>query len=242
MLWTPPMVDNDEVLDNPATDLERRKALLLELDQTNIRYGTYAQYCRRFFDWIETLHPPDKRVTVLEIGSGSGGLAREIVRGAQDRWDIEYSLMDQDADILTWAQSRLAKDDVECRVFASGTDHLAQFADRGFDVIISLHVIHHIHPLSSVQKMFHDAVRVARLGFFHVDFTRRWGNVTMAKVVNTLYGLSTDLKEDGVKSVRRAYTAREIARCLEPAPDGYEVRVRELFPFPHMVITGRERP
>ncbi len=239
MIWTPKQIDRNEVLDDPSIDIEVRKALMLELDQTNMKYGTYSQYCSRFFNWLDSLNTNNQKISVLEIGSGSGGLAREIFKAPQSKWKFEYSLMDMDPVILAWTQSRLKTQGVECKTYPSTEKHLAQFPDKSFDIIISLHVIHHIHPINIVQKMFQDTYRVARLGFFHADFERRLGNSTMAKVINTLSGLSEDLNLDGVKSVERAYTAGEIRECLKPAPGSYSSNVQVLFPFPHMIITGK---
>lgn len=238
MQWTPKQVNLEEVLDNPNIEIEVRKKLMLELDQTNIKYGTYAQYCRRFFNWLDSLNFKGDHLSILEIGSGSGGLAREILKSPDNHWKMDYSLMDQDPDILSWAQARLQDQQLGCKIFSSKERHLSQFSDKSFDVIISLHVIHHIHPLSTVQKMFQDSFRVAQLGFFHADFERRFGNVTMATVVNTLSGLSKDLNEDGVKSVKRSYTASEITESFKPQPTIYKTQVQRLFPFPHMIITG----
>lgn len=238
MLWTPDILNENEILDDPSVDIEVRKKLMLELDRTNLKYGTYAQFCRHFFVWLERLNLKNKNISILEIGSGSGGLAREILKNVNGPWNIGYSLMDLDSNILNWAQGRLQEQGLSCKTFLSTDEHLSQFLDDTFDIVISLHVIHHIHPVSQVRSMFQNVYRISRVGFFMADFERRFGNVVMAKVVNTLSGLSKELNSDGVKSVKRAYTSSEIEDCLKPTPKNFNVKVAPLFPFPHMIITG----
>lgn len=241
MFWTPKLVNDAEVLDDPSTDINTRKALLLELDRTNTKYGTYDQYCARFFKWIDQIKLKQDQLSILEIGSGSGGLARELFKKNNNRFSFDYSIMDQDPEILAWTQARLADQQVACSTFPSGNSHLGQFEDKSFDIVISLHVIHHIHPANAVQRMFQDTYRIARRGFFHADFERRLGNAAMAVLVNTISGLSKDLNSDGVKSVKRAYTSKEIKDSLMPVPEPYTAQVEALFPFPHMIISASTR-
>lgn len=238
-MFTPRQFNENEILDDPKVPLQLRQKLLLELDQTNIKYGTYQQFCGRFFKWLDSLELKTYELSILEIGSGSGGLAREILMRPQSRWKLKYSIMDQDPNILAWAQENLRKHNLSCEAFPSTDTHLKQFYNDSFDIVLSLHVIHHIHPSDVVQKMFQEVFRIARVGFFMADFERRLGNVVMTKVVNTLGGLSSELNSDGVKSVKRSYTKSEIASCLQPTPNDYLCSIDQLFPFPHMIIKGK---
>lgn len=241
MIFTPKLKDEVEVLDDPSIPLEKRKELLLELDRTNLKYGTYSQFCERFFDWLEIVAKNKDSISILEIGSGSGGLAREIMSHKRNTKKIDYSLMDLDPNILALAQGRLAEKNLSCKVYPSTEKHLGQFKEGSFDIIVSLHVVHHIHPESQVQSMFQDVYKTARLGFFIADFERRFGNVLMTHVVNTPGGLSKDLKSDGVKSVKRSYTANEMRECLKPIPPNYQAEVTPIYPFPHMIISGNTK-
>lgn len=235
---TPPLINEPEILDDPLIDLTFRKKILLELDNLNIKRKIYKNFCNRFFKWLNSLNMDEKKISILEFGSGSGGLAREIIKDKRNKWSIDYSMMDIDLDILKWSQESLRTQNIQCSIFPSKDQHLAQFREKQFHVVISLHVIHHIHPIDQVQLVFKDISKIAKYGFFMLDFERRIGNELLSKVANAITGLSPELNADGVRSVKRCYTANEVKKAMTPNMENFSLKVSKLYPAPYFEISG----
>ena len=235
--------DLQEMLDDPRVPVDTRKELLIELDNSNRRFGTYKTFVKRFEQFLKRSELGSSRgpYRILEIGSGSGDLVHHLSEWARVR-DItfEFHLMDMDPQILAWAQARLARKGVAAQVHVAGGQHLAQFENGEFDIIYSMHVLHHIQPYESLKSAMHDAVRVSRCGVFMVDFDRRFYGIPMARLWNRAHHIDKRIAKDGLISLRRAYSSREVrelCRAFEPA---CQVRIDLIWPEPYFVVMLRK--
>lgn len=238
----PKQINEQEILDLDSISLEQRKLLLLELDETNVRRGVYKNFIKEFkalmLDGLLLQHGASRKFRLLEIGSGNGGLAREILEMARGTIDIEYHMMDMNIDVLKWAQDRLRKNGHDVVIHPSTEVHLAQFKDEEFDIVISLHVLHHIHPLASLGAMFWQIQRMCALGFFMVDFERRYGNVLIGTLDNSFHRVIPSQRTDGIKSLRRAYSKDEIMFVFNQHAQRFTLLHRSLFIVPYQFIWG----
>lgn len=237
--------DLQEMLDDPAVPIGTRKELLIELDRSNRKFGTYESFVGRFQQFLEggafaRLPIPCR---ILEIGSGSGDLVRHISEWAQARGIVfEFHLMDIDPQILAWAQTRLAQRGISAHVHVAGDQHLAQFGNGEFDFIYSMHVLHHIQPYEQLKTAMHEATRVANRGVFMVDFDRRFYGVTMARLWNRAHRIDKRIAKDGVISLRRAYSNREVRDLCRGFEDTWQARIDVMWPEPYFVLMLQKQP
>jgi SAM-dependent methyltransferase len=172
---------------------------------------------------------------VLDVGAGSGGVARRIARrAAGDGFRATVVAMD-----LQWrhlASGRLRHASTSTLALPLAADAFAlPFADGSADWIVSTLFFHHFSPHEN-ERLLAEFGRVARRGFAILDLRRHLVPWIFVSLVGRVLFESQASKHDGPASVLQAYTpeeAREIARAAAP-----ESRVERVFPF-RMLITGR---
>ncbi len=86
--------------------------------------------------------------------------------------------------------------------------------------------------------MFQDISKIAKHGLFMLDFERRIGNEFLSKVANAITGLSPELNADGLRSVKRCYTANEIKKAMTSNMKNFSFKVSKLYPAPYFEISG----
>ncbi len=173
---------------------------------------------------------------ILEIGSGSGGLAREILKNLKDQYSIDYYLFDMDVEILNWAQQLCQEKGCNVFYIHADSDYLKKIKDNEFDVIISLHTIHHIHPSKEVELFFKEVARCSKHGFFIADFHRKFGNILILRLACFFINLSKDLIDDGVKSLNRSYLKSDLIRMSNIG--SFKVKTTSFFWNPYLIIEG----
>jgi SAM-dependent methyltransferase len=220
------MTDDDpyqEMLDDPSLPFDLRWALVSEIDRTNHDFGVYRKLLADWDTWMgaQTICRHD-RLSVLDVGSGSGGLTREILRWGRRRgMTLDMHLYESQGDVLR-ASVRQFADDAKPTPHLATDRHLEVFPDKAFDYVVSLHVIHHIRPFERAAHAMAQMLRIARRGVFVVDFEPKPWAVPFARMWNRLFGVSPDLSKDGIRSLRRAYPLGELVPALcraEPAGD-----------------------
>ena len=230
----PDQVNQQELLDDSSIDLETRKKLLLELDYSNTRLFVFPIVTYFLTRFISKTIKKKSALKILEIGSGSGGLASKILKKISNNYEVEYCLFDLDPDILAWAQENCKKQGYHVSIFQADSDYLKKVNDKEFDLIISLHAVHHIHPKSEVQDFFKEVARCSKHGYFIVDFQRRIGNELMLKIACLIISLSKDLIEDGIKSLKRSYLKSELIEFSKNK--NFQVRTSSFFWNPYVII------
>jgi ubiquinone/menaquinone biosynthesis C-methylase UbiE len=215
-------INNDpylEVLDDPSLPLIRRLDVLQKLDIVNAKYGVYKNFISGFAQLLNSSQGSVGNVSILEVGSGMGGVTREIAKwGQRNQTRFSFNLYDSQSDILEISQRYLETHNIEAQKILATPEHLSVFPDNSFDYVVSLHVIHHIQPIETAVRAINEMLRVARKGIYLVDFHRKFGTVGLFKVWNKFFGLSTDLSEDGIKSMKRAYDPKLLGRLMLGQP------------------------
>lgn len=246
MFSVPDLIDEKEALDDPNIPLEERKRLLSELDKSNLKLQIYRIVLNRFFAWLKCNFPKQKTFTVLEVGCGSGGLAREILmRAVREGVEINYHVLDILPDILEWASESLKSNNLSVTTHEAGDLHLRQFRDDQFDIVINLQMIHHLHPVQVVEDFFFQTRRIAKRGFWMADFERKRPNMIAHRIVEFVTAVDPVLSEDGAKSLRRSYTVPEILLAFA-AQDGtaranWSLDVHRFWWNPFFAFTGVRR-
>lgn len=203
-----------ELMDDPACDpaaLERSYALFPLVNA--VVSGRRAVYRR----WIRPRLRPDRPARMLDIGTGGADLPRRVLEWARrDGLLLEAVGIDPDPRAIAFAGRQEAVPGLELR--RTGSRELVEAGER-FDVVVSNHVLHHLGP-AQLAALLADSERLLAPGgvAVHGDIERsRLAYAAFAALTWPLEGTllrGSFIRADGLTSIRRSSTARELAAVL----------------------------
>ncbi|GAA1486635.1 class I SAM-dependent methyltransferase [Brachybacterium fresconis] len=188
---------------------------------------TYAQFRlvnAVVADWRATyrhqLRPHLRRdgpTTVLDVGSGGGDLVRALARWAhRDGLDLRLTGIDPDPRAHAWARRQPPVAGVQFRRALSS--ELVAEGER-FDLVVSNHLLHHL-TADELQALLADSRRLARTAAVHSDIQRGRLGYALFSVGTWPLFRGSYIREDGLTSIRRSYTADELRPLV---PEDWEV-------------------
>lgn len=172
--------------------------------------GWRGTYRRR----LRPLLAANRAVSLLDIGCGSGDVARSLAKWARrDGLRLTVTAVDPDERAFAFASQSARVEGVSYRK-AHSSELVAE--GRKFDVVISNHILHH---LSSAQlaAVLHDSELLSRGLCLHNDLNR--SNIAYVLFLAGFWplGVGSYICGDGLTSIRRSYTAAELKAAV-PAP------------------------
>ncbi|WP_083527632.1 methyltransferase domain-containing protein [Curtobacterium ammoniigenes] len=222
-------IDLAELMDDPDCDPVR-------LDRTYRRFELINALVSGWRETFRTRIAPvlvGRRVParILDLGCGGGDLARALARRASATGiPVEVVGIDPDERAIRAAKRRTT-DGVSFRVASSG-DLVA--AGEVFDVVVSNHVLHHLHA-DDRDAFFADSAALATSLVVHSDIRRSPGAYRSYAAAAPFIAPGTFVLVDGLRSIRRSYTAAELR---DAAPAGWSIAEQA----PHRVLAVREAP
>jgi hypothetical protein len=208
-----------EQLDGPLPAAALR-ATLDDLDRLNAWFGGYALTLSRVRR-AEARLPRGRRLVVVDIGGGRGDFAVNLVRWARRRQrPVRVLVVDSDALMLDLARRRTAAYPEIALVQADAT--ALPLGDAVADVAVAALTLHHLDQDAAVGCLVAMAT-VSSLGVVN-DLLRTRGSVALVWLATRLLRLHPVSRHDGPLSVRRAYSAGEVAVLAEKA--GVRARIR----------------
>jgi predicted nicotinamide N-methyase len=221
----------DELLDHPDADPRVVHDSLHHIARSN----------RWFGGWWAVRHglgrvlgdAPDKRpLTLLDIGTGLADLPRAAVSWAAARGMVLRPL---GLERHRTAAALASRNGVATLLGCAGA---LPVRDKSVDVVIASQLVHHLAP-EAIVTFCREAERIARLGVVIADLRRsRWAMAAFW-IGSRLLGFDRATRDDGLTSIRRGFTAPELATLLARA--GIEPRV-ERTPGFRLVATWKPRP
>lgn len=203
-----------ELMDDPACDLSRLHATLRRFAVVNrLVSGWGAVYRSRVAPYLRGLGRPAR---VLDLGCGGGDvIARLAALARRDGLAAEWLGIDPDERALSVA-TRYAGSGIRFEATDSGA--LRSRGDR-FDLVLSNHVLHHLDPAAFAA--FRDDSLALVQGpsggvVLHGDIARGHLAYGLYAVGITPLAPGSFLRTDGLRSIRRSYTAPELAAALGP--------------------------
>ena len=147
---------------------------------------------------------------ILDVGTGAADIPLAIARWARQHGHrLRIVALDVHPTILAYA-ARATRDVPEVRIIG-GDAFEPPIRPGSVDLALCSLVLHHL-PEDAVVRLLRRLANLARVGFIVNDFRRgrlAWAAVWLA---THLTGCGSMARHDGPLSVRRAYTAAELAR------------------------------
>lgn len=209
-----------ELMDDPACDPARLAATLRRFDAVNrVVSGWGAVYRRRVRPLLAGLGRPAR---VLDLGCGGGDVVRRLARlAARDGLTATWLGVDPDARAIDVASAHGAAG--RAVEFRRADSALLVAEGARFDLVLSNHVLHHLDR--DELRAFADESRALSTGaVLHADIARSRTAYGLYAVGITPLAPGTFLRTDGLRSIRRSYTAAELGTALpgwrieRPAP------------------------
>ncbi|GMA15129.1 methyltransferase domain-containing protein (plasmid) [Deinococcus metallilatus] len=214
--------DLHERMDEPDCDLPTLRRTYAQFATVNALVAGWRQV------YLRELRPrlsPGRTMTLLDIGCGGGDVPLRLAHWARrDGLRLRVTAIDADERAVAYA-SPLAQPGVEFRQALSGD--LVREGQR-FDFVTSNHLLHHLTDPELVA-LLRDSERLCRVRVLHSDLARSPLAYRLFSVGARLFP-GTFIHEDGLLSIRRSYTAAELAALVPP---GWAVR--PLFPFRYLL-------
>ncbi|WP_262425448.1 class I SAM-dependent methyltransferase [Brachybacterium sp. Z12] len=203
-----------ELMDDPDCDPRRLARTYARFRMLNSLVAGWRTTYRRHLRPRFHAHGP---TTLLDLGSGGGDLARALARWARrDGFDLRVTGIDPDPRAFTWSRSRPPVAGVQFR--RASSEELVADGSR-FDLVTSNHLLHHLSPQQR-DDVLTDSEQLARLAAVHSDIQRSRLGYALFSVASLPLAPGSFIREDGLTSIRRSYTAAEL-RLI--APRGWAV-------------------
>ncbi|MBI2537266.1 MAG: methyltransferase domain-containing protein [Gemmatimonadetes bacterium] len=162
------------------------------------------------FDRLLEGATPDARLTLLDVGAGSGDLARYLAGRAAKRGVALAPLIIERHPVAARLCRRTGL------TTAVGDGGQLPLADHSVDVVLASQLLHHLERGSAVSLLV-ELDRVARLGVIVADLRRHPMAALGIWLASYPLRLHPITRRDGVTSVRRGFTRHELAQLLREA-------------------------
>ncbi|MFY9552670.1 MAG: methyltransferase domain-containing protein [Thermoanaerobaculia bacterium] len=230
-LLVPPRRPAREHLDDPDLAPDEMRRSLEDLRLVNRRWGASRALERHIVERARALGR--NRVSILDVGAGSGEAASRL-RGALGRAGLSADVLALDIQWRHLAVGRLMGASGGPPAVTADAFRMP-FRDGAFDFSVSTLFFHHFSPAEN-RRLLAELGRVARHGFAMLDLRRhRVPELFVALAGRAIFRARISV-EDGVASVRQAYTPSEalaVARAVDPRSTA-----RRVFPFRILVAGG----
>lgn len=204
-----------ELMDDPACDPVQLRRTLRRFRTLNPLVSGWGRVYRTHVR--PALAAASGPARILDVGCGGGDVLRRVVAAARrDGFAVEGVGVDPDARSIAVAEDASPVAGVTYRRIDSAA--LLREGAR-FDVVISNHVLHHL-PADAVPGFLGECAALASRIAVLSDIRRSRAAYAAYAVGITPLAPGSFLRTDGLRSIRRSYTAAELAAVV---PAGWVV-------------------
>jgi hypothetical protein len=206
-LLTPSRRRGVEILDSPDVDPQLVTRSLADVARANALFGGTSS---AMDEVREALREVPREATLLDVGTGLGDIpcrAREEAR----RNGVELTTIGLDAAAELASASRSSVD------FAVCADALRlPFVDNSIDIVMCSQVLHHFEGADAARLLL-EMDRVARVRVVVSDIRRSWLAAVGLWLASFPLRFHAVSRHDGVVSVMRGFTPRELEDTVHNA-------------------------
>ncbi|WP_019008852.1 class I SAM-dependent methyltransferase [Deinococcus aquatilis] len=209
-----------ERMDEPDCDLATLHRTYAQFSTVNALVSGWRQvYLRHLRPHLARQQATSVQpASLLDIGSGGGDVPRKLAHwAARDGFRLQITAIDADARAVAYASSLPPQQGLRFRQAFSGD--LVQ-EGQSFDFITSNHLLHHL-TAPELAALLDDSQKLCRVAVIHSDLERSALAYAAFAVGIGPWFRGSFIREDGLLSIRRSFTAPELART---APRGWQVQ------------------
>jgi 2-polyprenyl-3-methyl-5-hydroxy-6-metoxy-1,4-benzoquinol methylase len=166
------------------------------------------------------------RTTLLDVGTGVADIPLRMARFRQ----LEIHATDVRPEIVNAARRNVGGRPVPIRLAT-----LEDEANDSYDIVHASLVLHHLGP-DQAESFLADARRVARVAVVINDLQRGRLWLALARIITRLFTSNAYTRHDAPLSVRRAYTAHEVALMATNAGLQLAAQYRALPPYRYALV------
>jgi SAM-dependent methyltransferase len=226
-----------ELMDAEDTDFSTFRDCLVDLAKVN-RLTLAYRPTLAFFKQLATAGalPRNRKISVVDVGSGSGDMLRKLERWAATRG---YTFDCVGVDLNPWSAMTAAQLTRAPRVRFVTADIFQYQPDVPIDIVISSLFTHHLDN-ESIVKFLRWMETNARIGWFVNDLERHPLAYHLFKHASRALGFHHFVQHDGPVSIARAFSASDWRDLLRTA-DIPNAGVKNYFPFRLCVSRAKAR-
>lgn len=220
-----------ELMDDPGCDPVRLRRTLERFALVNRLVSSWGSVYRTHIRPHARASGRGGALRVLDIGCGSGDVLRRLSELARaDGIELDAVGIDPDPRSLDVARTQSGTHPGIRLRQAHSADLVAEGAR--FDVVVSNHVLHHLSA-PELTAVIADSDALSEGLVLHSDIARSRAAYAAYAVAITPLAPGSFLRTDGLRSIRRSWTAPELAEAL---PAGW--RVERPAPFRLLAVRG----
>lgn len=205
-----------ELMDDPDCDPDALVRSYALFETVNAVVSAPKALYRR---WVRPRLSSTGTLRLLDVGTGGADLPRRLLGWAgREGFRLDVVAIDPDPRAIAFARSRGELPGLDLR---ETTTRELVAADERFDVVVSNHVLHHLTP-TELGALLADSERLVGPGgsVIHGDIERsRLGYAAFAAgtaMMTPFLLRGSFIRQDGLRSIRRSSTARELASAVPP--------------------------
>ena len=168
--------------------------------------------------------------TLLDIGFGGGDLAISLARWAKnDGVNLHITAIETDPRACDYVQTIETPPAINFRQIASSA--LVKEGDT-FDFVISNHLLHHLNE-DELQQLLTESRKLSTHKVLFNDIERSDIGYLLFNILSRPLFRRSFITEDGLTSIRRSYTAKELRSIV---PEAWKVKRN----FPYRLLLSYE--
>ncbi len=212
-MLTPKRRRGVEILDDPSSDPALADRSLRDIALANTLFGGRRAVLREVRPFLVEHRRDDTSagpLSMLDIGTGRGDIPASVARLASALGVALVTIgLERDTHLARGAAAR-------CTLTLVGDGMHLPFDDHSVDIVTVSQVLHHFDG-DAAERLLRECARVSRRAVVIHDLRRSWLAVAGLWSASFVLGFHPVSRNDGVVSILRGYTVRELHALIEHA-------------------------